>query len=56
MENIIFGGKYAGDKEEIIRVFPIYQTLEKEKKEEILKILIKWAEEELLKISTPIIS
>jgi hypothetical protein len=51
MENIIFGGKYPGDKEEIIRVFPIYQTLEKGKKIEILKLVIKWAEEELSNLS-----
>jgi hypothetical protein len=37
--NIIFGGKYLGDKEEVVRVFAIYHTLDKERKMNILLVL-----------------
>jgi hypothetical protein len=45
--NIILNGKYPGDKNEVVRIFPIYHKLSKNKKINLLILLNEWVAEEL---------
>ena len=51
IENVPFSQLLVSENnEEVIRVFPSFNTLSNNKKNDILNLLINWANEELLKI------